>query len=273
MIGNVWLHHLVTGVVAIITIAIFREMGRLGTVDQHTGTALAHALIIVLASYPLQTLFAVSFMRAGLVRLSTRVAAILGCVLAAIPASLIAPVASWFAGVLPRDLPADAGRQAFIDDLLSRYPYLLIGYGVIGTAFWMALNYGWWQARLADKGDATGASDDDDDGQDAPREAVLLAKLPIDKRGQILALSAEKHYVRVITDRGEDLVLMRFADAVALCGKLGGLQVHRSHWVRRAAIREVRKRDGGGELHLVTGHRLPVSRSYTGTLKDLAPAV
>ena len=272
MIGNVWLHHIAAGLVAVVTIAVFREMGRLGTVEQDTFGAVSHGLIMVSVALPLQTLFAVSFMRAGWTGVSQRFAAILGCVLAAIPASMIGPVASWFAGVLPRDLPANAGRSEFLADLASRYPYVLVAYGVIGSALWMGLNFNWWQAHLADAPEEAEPAFPDTEGG-PPHETVLLAKLPFDKRGQILALSAERHYVRVITDRGEDLVLMRFADAVALCEMLEGLQVHRSHWVRRAAIREIQKRDGGGELHLVSGHRLPVSRSYSGALKGLKPAI
>ncbi len=272
MIGNVWLHHLAAGLVAVIMVAVFRDMGRIGTEDQDLVRVLVHSLILVLATYPLQTLFAVTFMRAGWKRLSMRSAALLGCVLAAVPASMIAPVASWLAGVLPRELPADASRSEFLADLATRYPFVLLGFAVISTVMWMGLNYSWWQARLSGTANAEpDPSAQPGDGGEALHEAVLLAKLPLDKRGEIVALSAERHYVRVITDKGEDLVLMRFADAVALCEMLGGQQVHRSHWVRRTAIRDVQRREGGGELHLVTGHTLPVSRSYSGALRDLAP--
>ena len=50
---------------------------------------------------------------------------------------------------------------------------------------------------------------------DGPARPRLLARLPSRLGGEVIALQAEDHYVRVHTALGSDLLLMRFADAVA----------------------------------------------------------
>lgn len=83
----------------------------------------------------------------------------------------------------------------------------------------------------------------------------LVAKLPHALRGErVLAVSAEDHYLRVHTPRGEALIHMSLVGAVAMLGD--GFQVHRSHWVAREAIRS----SGSSSIQLVTGLSLPLSR-------------
>lgn len=47
----------------------------------------------------------------------------------------------------------------------------------------------------------------------------------------------EDRYLRIHTDGGSDLILMRLRDAVGELAGADGLQVHRSFWVARAAVR------------------------------------
>ena len=107
-----------------------------------------------------------------------------------------------------------------------------------------------------------------DDATTAPRPPAILDRLPLDRRGALLALSAEDHYVRVITTAGETLVLMRLADAMRETGDLPGLQVHRSHWVARRAVRAVRRSGDGAVLTLSTGRELPASRRFIPALRQ-----
>jgi DNA-binding LytR/AlgR family response regulator len=108
----------------------------------------------------------------------------------------------------------------------------------------------------------------------APRPATILDRLPLDRRGALLALSAEDHYVRVATRSGDTLVLLRLSDAMRETGDLPGLQVHRSHWVARNAVRAVRRSGDGAILTLVTGREVPVSRRFMPALRQagLLPA-
>lgn len=103
-----------------------------------------------------------------------------------------------------------------------------------------------------------------------PNEASappILARLPFERRGALLSLSAVDHYVNVRTKKGNQLVLMRLADAMNEVGSTEGLQVHRSHWVARDAIQSV-KRDGDRAiLTLIDGTEIPASRRFIPDLK------
>lgn len=107
-----------------------------------------------------------------------------------------------------------------------------------------------------------------------PAPPRILARLPRDKRGRLLALSVADHYVEVLTDKGTELVLMRLADAMDETGDVAGLQVHRSHWVALEAVASVR-RDGARAIATLTdGRDIPVSRTYLPAIKEagLLPA-
>jgi DNA-binding LytR/AlgR family response regulator len=85
---------------------------------------------------------------------------------------------------------------------------------------------------------------------------------------KLIALQAEDHYIRVITDRGDDLVLYRFGDALAEVSALQGLRVHRSYWIARDAIAAVEFAAKTYSVVLSNGRRVPVSRSYIALLRS-----
>lgn len=97
----------------------------------------------------------------------------------------------------------------------------------------------------------------------------ILDRLPPHQRGALIALVVQDHYVDIVTDRGKALVLMRLADAIGETGSVVGLQVHRSHWVARAAVVRAHRRDGKILLELTNGMWLPVSRSYLPAVKAM----
>lgn len=98
--------------------------------------------------------------------------------------------------------------------------------------------------------------------------ARFLDRLPPRLRGAALhAVQAEDHYLRLHTDRGSDLILMRLSDAVAELEGLEGAQVHRSWWVARDAVTGARRGDGRATLTLKGGIEAPVSRRYAPALR------
>lgn len=109
---------------------------------------------------------------------------------------------------------------------------------------------------------ASAITEDPDTATAAADRPPLLDRLPVGKRGTLIRLEVQDHYVLVVTTRGEELVLMRLADAMAEAGT--GQQVHRSHWVSDAGL-ETLSRQGGKNPKLVVqtvdGQQLPVSRS------------
>ncbi|HEU0310376.1 MAG TPA: LytTR family DNA-binding domain-containing protein [Sphingomicrobium sp.] len=108
--------------------------------------------------------------------------------------------------------------------------------------------------------------------KDKPRPfpRALLSRLPNRLGGEIVALQAEDHYLRVHTTLGSDLVLMRLSDAVATIEPDLGLQVHRSWWVAQDAICEIMRSDHRTHLKLRNGLLVPVGRTYSAAVRSLA---
>lgn len=102
-----------------------------------------------------------------------------------------------------------------------------------------------------------------------PNPPKFLERLPLKLRGgDVWAVEAEDHYLRLHTSKGQDLILMRLADAVAELEGIEGAQVHRSWWVARAAITDAKRGDGRATLTLKDGAEVPVSRTYAGLLRE-----
>lgn len=98
-------------------------------------------------------------------------------------------------------------------------------------------------------------------------EPRFLDRIPPRLGRRLLALEMEDHYLRIHTDAGSALILMRLRDAVAELDGFPGQQVHRSFWVARDAVTGVERRaDGKLTLVLCNGLKVPVSRTH-------APAV
>ena len=110
--------------------------------------------------------------------------------------------------------------------------------------------------------------------QSAPQTAQssntppLFDRLPFDKRGPLIALSVEDHYVRVHTTKGEELILMRLSDAIKEVGNCVGAQVHRSHWAAFDQITKTRRESDRAILTMTNGIDIPVSRSNMAKVKE-----
>ncbi len=101
----------------------------------------------------------------------------------------------------------------------------------------------------------------------APRPDFMV-RLPHRLReAAVLAVQGEDHYVRIHTDRGQHLLLMRLGEALNQLAGLDGAQTHRSWWVARPAITEVRRAHGRAALTLANGVEAPVSRRFSRNLR------
>ncbi len=86
-------------------------------------------------------------------------------------------------------------------------------------------------------------------------------------RARLVAVEAEDHYLRIRTEAGSALVLMRLVDALEVLSALDGFRTHRSWWVARTAVQAVRWKGGRGALTLSDGSFAPVSRTYATSLR------
>jgi len=106
------------------------------------------------------------------------------------------------------------------------------------------------------------------DRRDGPQPAPpapgprLADRLSPAVRGRVMRVTGRNHYVEVLTDQGEERILMRLSDAIAELDPGDGLQVHRSHWVAVDAVAGSARVGPKHELILKDGSRVPVSRNY-----------
>ncbi len=88
------------------------------------------------------------------------------------------------------------------------------------------------------------------------------------RHARLLAVQAEDHYLRVYTDAGDELLTLRFSEALQDLSAAHGFQVHRSWWVAAEAIENVHWRKNAGEVRLIGGLAAPVSRTRADALKE-----
>lgn len=100
-------------------------------------------------------------------------------------------------------------------------------------------------------------------------EEAFRRRLSARRRGaRLIAVEAHDHYLKVHTDAGEEMITLRFADALAELAQVHGWRVHRSWWVAASAVEGVRWRRGAGEASLAGGLKVPVSRTHASVLKQ-----
>lgn len=98
---------------------------------------------------------------------------------------------------------------------------------------------------------------------------LIAEKLPVRLRSaRLIAIAAEDHYLRIHTEAGSDLVLMRMTDACALLPETAGARVHRSWWAARGAAEGLMRHNGKAQLALRGGLIIPVSRAMQATLRE-----
>jgi hypothetical protein len=90
----------------------------------------------------------------------------------------------------------------------------------------------------------------------------FLDRLPLYLGRDIVLLQAEEHYLRVITTRGDHVLLFGLARAVAdlVQGGIAGAQVHRSYWVGWRHVQRIDQRPGALAVCLLDGRRIPLGR-------------
>jgi hypothetical protein len=107
---------------------------------------------------------------------------------------------------------------------------------------------------------------------EAPKGAPpprFLSRLPARLAGADLwAVEAEDHYLRLHTSKGDDLILMRLADALTELEGIEGARTHRSWWVARDALVSAERSEGRATLTLLGGLKAPVSRAYVKPLRE-----
>jgi len=175
----------------------------------------------------------------------------------------------WITGHLPPPIPLPGLEEA----LLHYFYVFVIGGGVVAL-FHAIRAHG---SAVDDPGASPGKRLDTAMVDQDPDHAIstslasanpLLDQLPAQLGSEVIALEMEDHYVRVHTALGSDLVLMRMRDAVACLVDSDGKRVHRSWWVARGAVEDVKREGRNVRLVLPRGIEAPVARAQVAELRD-----
>lgn len=168
---------------------------------------------------------------------------------------LFAPVAAAYDWMFGIDSEEDDPNEPLIDMLLGEFT------GSVGIVMvvWVALNI----SRVLLIQSAGPA-----DQTLVDHKPAFWDRVPKAIGCDLVALSAELHYMRVYTLEGEALILFPFGQAVTeLEDAAVGLQIHRSHWVMLSQVDNVRRKGQGGVCITSTGAAFPVSRSRRKALE------
>ena len=103
----------------------------------------------------------------------------------------------------------------------------------------------------------------------ADRPTRFLQELESRASGDLVSISSELHYVRVVTTETEVMFLYNLKDAIDELPLNAGVQIHRSHWVSKGHVKGLTKRGGNAECTLSNDKRLPVSRRKYSEVKNL----
>ena len=139
---------------------------------------------------------------------------------------------------------------------LTQYGYVIVVSALLTAGAWAV-------ERLMQKPLAPPAA------QPGAGPPAFLERLPVRLRSaELYAIESEDHYLRVHTSAGQELILLRLADAVRELAGVEGLQTHRSWWVAKQGLADVVKGDGKLVLKLKSGAEAPVSRTYAKAVKE-----
>lgn len=90
----------------------------------------------------------------------------------------------------------------------------------------------------------------------------LLERIGQSQATTISRVTVRDHLLDVYTDAGVQTLRLRFGDAISELDGLEGMQVHRSHWVARAAVRQLVRERGRVFIEMQDGEMVPVSRGF-----------
>ena len=172
---------------------------------------------------------------------------------------LLAPLALGLDRLTVEPVDAAGGEGWTLAELIEEWANL----APPATLVWLGLN----AARfLRLPGEEPVSTPQATEGRAEPRFVRRLAPA---RRGQLIALSAELHYLRVYTTLGESLILQGFGEALAELGPDAGLRIHRSHWIDPRFVTGVSREDGRTIVQLANGVVLPVARSRRGEISAI----
>lgn len=151
-----------------------------------------------------------------------------------------------------------AARSLWLDELDGSFWLILL--------CWVGINAPWVMGLRLQRPGPTPAEPKGPPPEPPPEPSTEPAAtapdfVPEHIAAPLLYLKSELQYLNVVTELGDALILGSLKSAVDTLPPGEGLQVHRSWWVAFRAIQHFERQGRQGELQLLDGTRVPVSRA------------
>lgn len=163
----------------------------------------------------------------------------------------------------PTFVPPDLGGDAITVLVINWLPWIIVWIGL--KLLMDRLGWGLNQPtrKYASTPEASGTEEPDAEGDTGDWGNTELPSV-LHRAGyrvmpKLNALQAQEHYVVIHTDSGEKIVRYRLSDAIEECHMIEGVRVHRSWWIAKHAMTEVRRRGRSVAVRLPSGEWVPVS--------------
>ncbi len=155
----------------------------------------------------------------------------------------------------------------FFEPTFSQHMSRLIDNLPAGILLWVSINYSFFFAGLPRFGfDSPGnvfwQIQNVDTSCEIPDTPDIIKRLKPEIGTSIFMVKAEKHYLHVYTDLGKDFIHYSLSNAVDDLAESGGLQVHRSYWIKNDAVDHIEKNGRNCHLVLKNGMHVPVGSTY-----------
>jgi len=158
----------------------------------------------------------------------------------------------------PRILTAE-----WLNEILGAGPPIILVWLAINAPHILQLNFG-------DRDSSTlTETAENKPSSNQPAPIGFWKVMPKSLGQELIYLQAELHYIRVVTTRGETLILYNLRDAIEELPPGLGTQTHRSYWVAFNHLEDLKRRGAHWVCVLKSGQTIPVSRRRAASVKKI----
>ena len=233
----------------LVVVLITLGLTMIGLEDSHglsLGQKLAAWFVHSLAGVAPITLATRMFRRYDVDRLGS---SILGLCVATPLLALASIAADQYFGIQETDVDPTAGfLNHWASEMIQVFPAALVVWVLVGSLLMT-------RARSITTGNTADSSN--------PENTLwpnYLNEVPEDKRGDLIAISADQHYLKVYTTNGESYIRGTLKEAIDALENVSGLHIHRSHWVAKDHVVRLGNNAQGTICVMSNQLEFPVSR-------------
>jgi hypothetical protein len=160
-------------------------------------------------------------------------------------------------------------KEIVFEEISGMFPPVLVTWAVMNATYVLKLNFSNNPITVLVEKNLSEKIAEKEKGDILNNNSEFIAKFFKIIGIDIIYIMSELHYVRVVTSKGEALVLHNLKDAIAeLSLTHSGIQTHRSYWASSKHIKSLQEKDGQINLLLSMEKIIPVSRRRLTEVKD-----